>query len=471
MKILLWDYSEEFRSWFDQELNPDIDPHSISISSEWPHIHYIRSDGGADEISPRKFVKIIRKNGKFLEPLECHRRRNKWCKNDAAFMEIFDTQLNKNVDFESLERRDDSVTLQFLDENKNICATTAMRYFENVSRRCREQHKKRHAISGVHYAIENPYFRSFFKPELNAGIDLSTIVRSDTKTILHYLKDDGNVGDIKPKTFFKNIKRNKGIFIETNRENMSSKALAIDDPIFKEWFNVELNPEIDVKTLSRSANVAIRYYDSEGEIYSIHLVTFFQIIERNNGIFVEPKTKTLNEKTSLHGRQKRIAIENPLFKEIFDTDLNAGINLWEISCSDTYTKLKYYLSADDIVTITPKNFFKNVKRNNGVFVPRITGRKVVSGKTDAATKDPEIELFWDWKKNLKKPTEISPNSSCGFYFICPYCGYEFTKRMKNIAGKSPKCPQCHDEFQKGKRATEMPSNVAFLLRSLAPKEG
>lgn len=532
MKILLWDYSEEFRNWFDQELNPDIDPrvigindstkikyrrssgmidsvcantiykkikkyghivesakgnfqcimdlpifkdwfnqelnsnidpYSISISAEWPHIQYVRVDGSEAEISPRRFVEIIKKNGKFIEPKKTAKVH------DNAFMEKFDTVLNEHVDFETLKRNDDSTKLRFIAQNGRIRIITAKGYYANV--RKNQGKYVDNSSKNIRYAIEDPYFRSFFKQELNCDVDLSEIVRSDEKTVLHYLKNDGTIGNIKPKTFFKNIKRNNGIFIETNRENMAPKALAIDDPVFKKWFNEELNPEIDVKTLSRSANVAIRYYDSEGEIYSIRLVTFFRIIERNNGIFVEPKTKTLNEKTSLHGRKKKIAIENSLFKEMFDTDLNVGVNLWKISCCDAYTKLKYYLSADDIVTITPKSFFENVKRNNGVFVPRITGRKVVSGKTDAATKDPEIELFWDWKKNLKKPTEISPNSGCGFYFICPYCGYEFTKRMKNIAGKSPKCPQCHDEFKKGERATEMPSNVAFLLRSLAPKEG
>lgn len=456
-----------FKDWFNQELNPNIDPYSISISAEWPHIQYVRVDGSEAEISPRRFVSIIKKNGKFIEPKK--KAKAQYCSDDNAFMKRFDTALNEHVNFEILKKNDKNTKLRFIAQNGKIRITTAKSYYANVRRN--QGKYVDNSSKNIRYAIEDRYFRSFFKQELNCDVDLSEIVRSDEKTVLHYLRNDGTIGNIKPKTFFKNIERNNGIFIETHRENISPKALAIDDPVFKKWFNAELNPEIDVKTLSRSANVAIRYYDSEGEIYSIRLVTFFRIIERNNGIFVEPKTKTLNEQTSLHGRKKKIAIENPLFKEMFDTDLNVGVNLWKISCCDAYTKLKYYLSADDIVTITPKSFFENVKRNNGVFVPRITGRKVVSGKTDAATKDPEIELFWDWKKNLKKPTEISPNSGCGFYFICPYCGYEFTKRMKNIAGKSPKCPQCHDEFKKGERATEMPSNVAFLLRSLAPKEG
>ena len=57
-----------FKDWFKQELNPNIDPYSISISAEWPHIQYVRVDGSNAEISPRKFVDIIKKNGEFIEP-------------------------------------------------------------------------------------------------------------------------------------------------------------------------------------------------------------------------------------------------------------------------------------------------------------------------------------------------------------------------------------------------------------------
>lgn len=48
-----------FKDWFNQELNPNIDPYSISISAEWPHIQYVRVDGSEAEISPRRFVSII----------------------------------------------------------------------------------------------------------------------------------------------------------------------------------------------------------------------------------------------------------------------------------------------------------------------------------------------------------------------------------------------------------------------------
>lgn len=427
MKILLWDYSEEFRSWFDQELNPDIDPrvigindstkikyrrssgmidsvcantiykkikkyghivesakgnfqcimdlpifkdwfnqelnlnidpYSISISAEWPHIQYVRIDGSNAEISPRKFVSIIKKNGKFIEPKK--KAKAQYCSDDNAFMKRFDTALNECVNFEILKKNDKSTKLRFIAQNGKICITTAKSYYANVRRN--QGKYVDNSSKNIRYAIEDPYFRSFFKQELNCDIDLSEIVRSDRKTVLHYLKNDGNIGNITPKTFFRNIERNNGIFIETHRENISPKALAIDDPVFKKWFNAELNPEIDVKTLSRSANVKIRYFDSEGEIYSIYLVSFFKIIERNNGIFVEPKRKTLDEKTSLHGRKKNMAMENPLFKKIFDTDLNIGVNLWEIRRNDTCTKLRYYISADDIATIYAVNFFNNLKK-------------------------------------------------------------------------------------------------------------
>lgn len=456
-----------FKDWFKQELNPNIDPYSISISAEWPHIQYVRIDGSNAEISPRRFVSIIKKNGKFVEPKKCQRCDPQWCINDDVFMKKFDTELNKHINFKLLKSNDKNTILSFVDKSENIRTTTAHSYYLNVKR-----NGGKHADNSdkrIHYAIENPYFCSFFKQELNPNIDLSRIRCSDSKTVLHYVMENGNEGYIKPKTFFKNIERNNGIFVESKRNIKASKTLAIDDPSFKKWYEPELNPDIDIKKLSKYANAKIRHHDADGDIYSIKLSNFFRIIEKNGGLFVEPKRKNLE--TPVHGYKKDTAMANPLFEKTFNTVLNAEIDLLKIMPSHAHPKLKYYNDNHEIDMIRPVDFFNNVKRNNGVFIKGKHHEKTISGETDAATKDPEIELFWDWKKNSKKPTELSPYSGREYYFVCPYCGHEFTKRMKNIAGKSPKCPQCHDGFQRKEQSTKMPSDVAFLLRSLAPKEG
>ena len=59
MKILLWDYSEEFRNWFDQELNPDIDPRVIGINDS-TKIKYRRSSGMIDSVCANTIYKKIK---------------------------------------------------------------------------------------------------------------------------------------------------------------------------------------------------------------------------------------------------------------------------------------------------------------------------------------------------------------------------------------------------------------------------
>ena len=56
------------------------------------------------------------------------------------------------------------------------------------------------------------------------------------------------------------------------------------------------------------------------------------------------------------------------------------------------------------------------------------------------------------------------NGHDDFIFECPYCGFEFTKRMKNIVGKNPKCPKCKDEVTDTPQDKEyMPEGIPYLV--------
>ena len=75
--------------------------------------------------------------------------------------------------------------------------------------------------------------------------------------------------------------------------------------------------------------------------------------------------------------------------------------------------------------------------------PYCDGRKVIPGVTDAETVDPDLALFYS-DANPKPLSTISPYSGKRYLWECPYCGHAFTKVIKNMSGKTPKCPVCKD---------------------------
>ena len=88
----------------------------------------------------------------------------------------------------------------------------------------------------------------------------------------------------------------------------------------------------------------------------------------------------------------------------------------------------------------------------------------VPGFNDAATVDPEIKLFYS--EDNDKPVHMvgAYNAHSNFKFKCPYCGHDFTRRMKNIVGKHPKCPQCKDKGLEAPQNTDyMPEGIPFLV--------
>ena len=74
--------------------------------------------------------------------------------------------------------------------------------------------------------------------------------------------------------------------------------------------------------------------------------------------------------------------------------------------------------------------------------PYCSGRLVLEGFNDLATKAPKLVIEWDTKSNLPlTPQSVSPGSHKKVWWICKDCGHKWPAEIKSrVAGEG--CPQC-----------------------------
>ena len=82
-----------------------------------------------------------------------------------------------------------------------------------------------------------------------------------------------------------------------------------------------------------------------------------------------------------------------------------------------------------------------VSRKNGTGCPYCSGKKILSGYNDFATKNPKLIKEWDYNKNIIKPNTIAESYKERIWWKCSKCGYEWqAKIISRIRGA--KCPHC-----------------------------
>lgn len=82
-----------------------------------------------------------------------------------------------------------------------------------------------------------------------------------------------------------------------------------------------------------------------------------------------------------------------------------------------------------------------VNRKNGTGCPYCSGKKILSGYNDFATKNPELMKEWDYNKNKVNPSIIAESYKERIWWKCSKCGYEWqAKIISRIRGA--KCPHC-----------------------------
>lgn len=92
--------------------------------------------------------------------------------------------------------------------------------------------------------------------------------------------------------------------------------------------------------------------------------------------------------------------------------------------------------------------------------PYCSGKRIVAGYNDFATKHPDLLDEWNYEKNSVAPQEIASSSNAKVWWKCSVCGHEWQAQIGNRA-RGSECPICSEK----KRAEN--SRIASYEKSLA----
>ena len=77
--------------------------------------------------------------------------------------------------------------------------------------------------------------------------------------------------------------------------------------------------------------------------------------------------------------------------------------------------------------------------------PYCHNKKALKGENDLATVFPDLASEWDFEHNEKEPSDYLPKSNVSVFWLCPYCGFSYSKRINDRVSKHSGCPQCTKE--------------------------
>ena len=492
--IYLWD-DPPFRSAFDPELNPGIDPKTLKCTDNHTQIRLNAPDGSICAVTPNN---LSRRKG-YSHCQTHYISEHEYCKDDPLFMRWFEpfTALNPDVDIGTI-RTDDTVTIVHYIENGERFGNTpytlvSWLYMED------KWHSERKQFD-FHSRLTK-WVHEF--ADLNPGIDPEKLTTSDNKTRLYY-RPRGSTGicSITPKELY----YRKDWYAPRKRV----LGLARDHPGFMELFNLnkDRNPNIDVSTLKVNSHKQLFYRTRDGTVCSISV----ENLCRRKNIMCRRKTRVrcidvpgfsewiktyrwlnpdidcaslmvskkirlvyiLNGKTKeissyklccrkdLLSQIKRIIRGDPLFWTYCIEQDRRMVDSYVKSHQKAYFKMRCPEGHE--YTQTPSRFYHYADQGRDP-CPYCDGRvQLVPGLNDAVTIDPEIKLFYSEDNDRPAHMVGAYNGKSDFKFKCPYCGHEFAKRMKNIIGKHPKCPKCKDKgFNVPQDKDYMPEGIPFLV--------
>ncbi|MCR5205291.1 MAG: zinc-ribbon domain-containing protein [Lachnospiraceae bacterium] len=78
--------------------------------------------------------------------------------------------------------------------------------------------------------------------------------------------------------------------------------------------------------------------------------------------------------------------------------------------------------------------------------PYCTGRRFIQGKSDLATRRPDLMIEWNYQKNKNGPECYSTFSNKKVWWMCTACGNEWFAMINNRSSKGRGCPKCCREI-------------------------
>ena len=246
---LAMDY-KAFQDWFQPEYNPGVDPWKLKKHDKTtPLVHYY--DNG--------IVKRTMCSSLFVSKTwNVVKSRNSFAMEYREFREWYQPHHNVGVDPWSLRKSDEETPLKHVYEDGRIQNYTVRQVFAQKAWLPR---KFRHQL-----AIDNDTFKDWFQPEHNLNVNLKKLYRTDNKTKLIHVFEDGTVQKITANNL---ITFNRWDWIQPEHK------LAMEYPEFAAWFQPQYNVGIDPWSITRSDERHLIHVDKDGNERRVTPKTLF----------------------------------------------------------------------------------------------------------------------------------------------------------------------------------------------------
>lgn len=215
--------------------------------------------------------------------------------------------------------------------------------------------------------------------------------------------------------------------VEVPKKKAFMKAVDVIDR-FKENFNPELNPGVDINQLYAGSRKKIWYPDRFGRI---RYRSLYDIAHSKN----QYRPQADNVCYGIIGDSASFwkyctDEENKDNKEVLRTDMK---RMFHMKCPECGKEFR----------ITPKNFF--IREEPCPFCARNKRKapenRVFEGTVDL--EDPFLRAYWA-DTNKISIDSIALTSPKKYNWECPLCGFTFKKAPLFMVKANPKCPMCRD---------------------------
>ena len=340
------------------------------------------------------------------------RTRRPLVKDQPGFEKHMVERLNPELDFTTLTTGSNK-KIRYIDDSGQI----SRKKINNMMR----SHNPYAPANRAKFVKDMPGFKEHKVEELNPELDFATLTtRSEIK--IRYVDDSGQISCRR----VDGMTRSHNPYAHINR-----LRLVKDMPGFKEHRVEELNPELDFATLTAGANKKIRFTDDGGRIQC-------RIAKRmdweNN-----PYAPTIRSCLDTEDPMATVGKDKYFWSHCAEEESDVIKRIRNVKRS---SRKVYNMVCDrgHYFRTSVKRFYKLPLEEA---CPYCSGRKILPGVNDAKTIDPDLAIFYS-ASNPKPVWTISPYTCKRYIWECPHCGYTFSKAIKNLVGKNPKCPQCKD---------------------------
>lgn len=450
-----------FMKYWDKAINPNVDLETLTTGSE-------------TEILYKDMYGFIKKS--VVRRLCCKKEESINTKflamNNSVFMSYWDPKLNPNVKLETLKTNSNH-GVRIVDEY-GILRTI------RISSLCRRKITKQQKSERLKLVKDIPEIMELYIPELNTDVNLShlTVYSNTTITIKDkygkirkenimklWASIKGRKLAIKYPNFIKvwNKNLNPNINIETitansteyinliengkivkktvksicNNQGIKNKDnLAINNEMFNKWVNKEDNLDINLDILPCTSHKCVNIRNEFGDLHKVAV------------------REICKYKTTLDERKDKLiyAKNNEIFMSFWNSNLNPDVDLEQL-LAQSHNNIKIYDQFNNIKSVEVRTICTKYinKRNDLVDEQLKLKNTILQYDSD----------FFEYLDENEYKISYCNNSNKKIKFACPCCGYKWSAKIKTVAFRNPKCPICKDQGIYENEIEYKPSQVYF----------